>query len=161
MGDLFGGWVKEWWVSAIMGVVYDNPQHTFQFLTKFPHNVAGFMRFSHVPVLPKNMWIGTSVTCVDDLWRIDHLRKLRGGKRFVSFEPVLEEIRNPDLFGIDWIIIGRETGNRKDKIVPDVGWITSISETASCENIPVYMKHNLRPIYPDYSELRQEFPEVK
>ena len=159
MGDLFGGWVKEWWVSVVMEVVYDNPQHTFQFLTKFPDNVAGFMEFAHVPMLPKNMWIGTSVTCTDDLWRIDHMRKVVGGKRFVSFEPLLGEIRNPDLSNIDWIIIGAQTGNHR--VVPASGWVSHLTWWAKEHDIPVFQKNNLlRQCLPAHLPLTQEFPEA-
>ena len=170
MGEFFGDNVDVAWTDAVLKVVDDNPQHTFQFLTKSPQNIPKHLwklrtPFGKQPVLFPNMWVGVSVTCEDDMWRIDSLREsvlplVFGGKLFVSFEPLLEEISDPDLSNIDWVIIGRETGNRKDKVVPQLDWITEISETASCKNIPVYMKHNLRPVYPDYSTLRQEFPEV-
>ena len=161
MGDIFGAWVKEWWVSAIMEVVYDNPQHIFQFLTKFPENIRGFLEFAHVPVLPSNMWVGTSVTCGNDMWRVDFVRKLPGvGKRFVSFEPLLSNIDNPHLLNIDWAIIGAQTGNHPNKVSPEFMWISSLTNAAEQSGIPVYHKDNLKPHVPDLYVLRKNFPDI-
>ena len=104
------------------------------------------------------MWMGVSVTRQDDLWRIDHLRKVVGGIRFVSFEPLLDNIPRPDLSGIDWIIIGAETGTRPDKVSPTYEWIHYLIADADALNIPVFMKDNLQPHLPDGYQLRQEFP---
>lgn len=162
MGDLFGDWMidRRNWIRDIMGVVHDNPQHTFQFLTKYPQNLNHLLGDDIFTLIPPNMWLGVSVTCADDLWRIDHLRKVVGGVRFVSFEPLLEGIIKPDLRKIDWVIIGAETGRREDRVRPAAQWIGFLSAWATQNDVPVFHKDNLKPHLPDWYELRREFPEV-
>jgi protein gp37 len=161
MGDIFGIWNPQHWLSAVMKVVIENPRHTFQFLTKFPQYIELFLEGEGINQIPSNMWVGVSVTCPDDLWRIDLLRKyVKGGIRFVSFEPLLERMPKLDLNGIDWIIIGAETGKRQNKVSPDYTWIHYISMDADAYNVPIYLKDNLRPNLPHQYRLRKEFPEV-
>lgn len=164
MGDMFGDWMTDHrnWIRDVMGVVHDNPQHTFQFLTKFPQNFNHLIGDDIFTRLQPNMWLGVSVTCQDDLWRIDHLRKVVGGVRFVSFEPLLEDvgIHKPDLTGIDWAIIGAETGKRNDRVTPPAQWFDNLSAWVACKGIPLFQKDNILPYVPDWSGLWQEFPEV-
>jgi protein gp37 len=64
MGDMFGDWMidRRNWIRDIIGVVYDNPQHTFQFLTKYPQNLNHLIGDDIFTLIRPNMWIGTSVT---------------------------------------------------------------------------------------------------
>ena len=160
MGELFGDWLIDHrnWICDIIGVVHDNPRHTFQFLTKYPQNLNHLLGDDIFTLIQPNMWLGASVTCQDDLWRIDHLRSVVGGVRFVSFEPLLDRVHHLDLSGIDWIIIGAETGIRRNKVAPDYDWIHYLTMDADAYNVPVFMKDNLLPHLPDGCELRQEFP---
>lgn len=160
MGELFGGWLidRRNWIRDVMGVVYDNPRHTFQFLTKYPQNLNHLLGDDIFTLIRPNMWLGVSVTCQDDLWRIDHLRDVVGGVRFISFEPLLGNIRHLDLSGIDWIIIGAETGIRRNKVAPAYKWMHYLSMNADACNVPVFMKDNLLPHLPAGCELRREFP---
>ena len=160
MGDLFGDWVPKHWVDEVFEVVYANPRHTFQFLTKYPQNVQKMLSYPLHGVLPDNAWIGTTVTTQHDMWRIDHVRKLSGGARFVSFEPLLENIQCPRLEGISWIIIGAETGKRPARVSPDSTWAQYLTTDADEYGCAVYMKDNLIPHMPDGYKLRKEFPVV-
>ena len=75
-------------------------------------------------------------------------------KIFFSIEPILEKIK---LYVIpDWVIIGAETGNRKDKIIPKFNWIEEILIAARIKRIPVFMKNNLSSVW--NGELIQEYP---
>ncbi len=161
MGDLFGDWMLPGngdfgldCINRILKVVDDNPHHTFQFLTKFPQNLRTLVDYQR-----DNMWIGTTVTCSADMWRVDYLRRNVDGTRFVSFEPLLDHIHKPTLWNIDWIIIGAQTGNAKDKVSPHFIWAHSLSTDADVYGISVYMKDNLLPHLPDGYVLRKEFPE--
>ena len=163
MGDLFGDWMLPGngdfgldCITRILQVAYDNPQHTFQFLTKFPQNLRTLLKHQ-----PENAWIGTTVTRRADTWRIDYLRRKVGGTKFVSFEPMLEDMGKADLTGIDWIIIGAQTGNNKDKIRPAAQWIGKLTAIASSNKIPIYHKDNLLKHVPDWFELRKDFPTTR
>lgn len=167
MGEIFGDDNPSEWGNRVMQVVAENPQHTFQFLTKCPHNIRTYLPHIGTPqgkqsfVLP-NMWIGVSVTCEEDLFRIDALRKavlplFAGGKLFVSFEPLLGEIRNPDLSDIDWVIIGAQTGHRP--VIPAMDWVSHLEWWAKQQGIPVFQKNNLlKKCLPAHDILVQEFP---
>jgi protein gp37 len=162
MGDLFGDWMLPGkgdfglcCINRILKVVDDNPQHTFQFLTKFPQNLRTLIDYQR-----DNMWVGTTVTCSNDRWRFDYLRRNVNGTKFVSFEPLLGDIYNPELDGMDWAIIGAETGNRRDKVAPSFVNISHITNEAECIGIPVYHKDNLKPHVPDLYVLRKNFPTI-
>jgi protein gp37 len=79
-----------------------------------------------LPVLP-NVWLGTSVESADYLGRIDDLRKVDAAVRFVSFEPLLGSVARADLRGIQWAIVGGESGPRSRLM--DEEWVSEI-ETA-------------------------------
>ncbi|GAJ16083.1 unnamed protein product, partial [marine sediment metagenome] len=78
----------------------------------------------------------------------------------VSFEPILGRIDIRDIGTnlIDWLIIGAETGNRRDRIIPQRNWIEEIYKHCRDSNIPILMKDNLKPIWGE--NLIQEFPQL-
>jgi protein gp37 len=142
-------------INRILKVVDDNPQHTFQFLTKYPQNLRTLLDYQY-----DNMWVGTTVTCSNDRWRIDYLRSNVNCTKFVSFEPLLGDIYNPELDGMDWVIIGAETGNRSNKVAPSFVNISHITSEAKRGGIPVYHKDNLQPHVPGLYALQKNFPDV-
>ena len=78
---------------------------------------------------------------------------------FLSVEPILEELgeMHPDSVKPEWIIIGAETGNRKDKVVPERAWIENLVEECRKYNIPIFMKSSLADIWGE--PLIQELPD--
>ena len=160
MGDWFSPGVEKNWISAILDTVHRRPQHTFLVLTKRPDNIPEGLRW------PENLWMGVSVTCQDDVWRIDelvHNSPLPGGSYlFVSFEPLHGPIE-ADLTGIGWVICGAESGNRKGKIIPELKWVKKIARDANHLGISVFIKNNLQELYrqqPGCLGGVQEFPEA-
>ncbi len=165
MGEWGGPRVKQEWVKAALDAAYQKPEHTFMVLTKMPDRI-GWME----DLIPFNVWMGVSVTCQADVWRIQRLKsELRRDKLFVSFEPLHGPIE-ANLSGIDWCIIGAETGNRKGKIVPERAWVDALIDQADQEQIPIFLKDNLQSIAPKITaaqlwlagkqpKLRQQFPE--
>lgn len=124
-------------------------KHTFQLLTKNPELVPDIQ-------FPDNVWVGATVTGDGDIGNIDALRKVKA-HRFVSFEPLLRYLE-PDLYKIDWVIIGKLTGARRVKM--SWSWVASIADEATRVNAPVFMKNNLKKEFPMYRhELVQMFPE--
>lgn len=115
MADLFGEWVPKEWIESVIKVVKENPQHTFQLLTKNPKRYSEFS-------FPDNCWFGTTIDVVNQA-RLNDLKKVSGYK-FVSFEPLLGDMCMLDLSGIDLCIVGAMTG--PNSVIPKKEWINSI-----------------------------------
>jgi protein gp37 len=109
MSDLFHDAVPAEFVRAVWQTMKATPHHTYQILTKRPDRMAEI-----VPSLPmlKNVWLGTSVESSDYLLRIDMLRCVPAAVRFISFEPLIGSVADADLSGIQWAIVGGESGPR-------------------------------------------------
>ena len=156
MGDLFGPGVEPWWVSEIFHRMAESRWHTYQTLTKFPENILDLAP----EIIPQNVWLGTAITNQKDEARLEAITndelKYRGAPIvWASFEPLHGEFVNC-LKGLDWIVVGAETGRGKDRITPDPAWIQMLIDEADVHRIPVFMKNNLRPYWA--GELRREFP---
>ena len=110
MSDLFHDRVPFVFVERVMETIVDTPQHIYQILTKRPKRMAKFFTKRHIP---KNVWLG--VTVEDRKYgipRIEQLRQMDATVRFLSVEPLLEDVGELDLDGIDWVIVGGESGTR-------------------------------------------------
>ena len=153
MADMFGDWVPPDWIRMVMDECSKYPQHNYLFLTKNPDR---YLREE----LPEgsHFWYGTTVTKTSELVRAEQLPPRR--KRYLSIEPILERIfiEQVDLIGISWIILGAETGRRKEKVTPKAEWIEDIVLTADAMDIPVFMKDSLIPIVGE-ENMRREFPQ--
>lgn len=161
MGDMFDKQSSKEWTRKIMDVIKFNKRHTFQILTKQPEHMQKHFPISQYPYLPDNLWLGVSVDKQKDVGRIDDLTdfRYRGKyKRFVSFEPLRSEIRYAHMKILDWVIIGSQTGNSRNKIIPKKVWIDKIKYQCDKFGIPVWMKENLKNIW-NKQPLIQEFPE--
>lgn len=157
MGELFGDWLDPEIVRAVRTVVRHNPQHTFQFLTKCPQNLARWNPW------PPNAWVGVSVTADGDMTRaITNLGHVDARVRFVSMEPLLGAItmRSHPIQGfLDWIIIGAQTNPTR---LPRREWVLEILAAADRAHIPVYMKDNLQwDILQWGDNTRREWPIVE
>lgn len=148
MADLFGDWVPDEWIKAVFDACAAAPQHRYLFLTK---NSKRIMKLHNSDVMPKTIdcWWGVSTPHKGDSYNI-------GLKSFVSIEPIMEDFTGASQCHAGWVIIGAETGRRKDKVIPEKDWIMPFVK--SCENCgtPVFMKESLREIMGD--DFRQEFP---
>ena len=154
MADVFGSWVPDSWLDEILEVCTQHPIHNYMFLTKYPQRYEQYC-------VPKreNMWYGTTITREHEIGRVRYLPA--NCRRFVSIEPLMEDIEpqnNYPMFRyIDWVIIGAETGRRKDKTVPQLEWIRKIVLEADKNGLPVFMKDSLIPIIGE-KNMRREFP---
>jgi protein gp37 len=109
MSDLFHPDVPADFVGEVWQVMSRASHHTYQILTKRPERMAEVT--DAFPVL-KNVWLGTSIENSEYLWRLEALRRVRAAIRFVSFEPLLDSVGGVDLMGIEWAIVGGESGPR-------------------------------------------------
>ncbi len=97
-------------------------------LTKRPDNMRDVLKAAKLPVLP-NVWLGTSVESAEYADRIKILRTIPADVRFVSFEPLLGAVGRPSLKGIDWAIVGGESGPSARPMDPK--WVTAIQENCA------------------------------
>ncbi len=108
MADLFHEDVPDDFIDRVFITIHRTPQHTYQLLTKRAERLPRF--FASRPV-PPNVWLGVTV---EDrrhgLPRVDHLRRVSSRVRFLSVEPLLEDLGPLDLDGIGWVLVGGESG---------------------------------------------------
>lgn len=133
--------------NEMFDIIRKCPQHTFQILTKRPERIR-----EHTPIdilVSKNVWFGTSVGSNKGVSRIQSLLNAECYVKFVSFEPLYEEIdieyyhSKAELAEIDWVIIGGESGNETGKYryrPCKVDWIQSIGRSFSSVGTSVFVK---------------------
>ena len=104
--------------------------------------------------MPPNMWFGwTQTGPMGDKCDFETHKSV---KTFVSIEPLLKPFEKFRVRGVDWVIVGAETGNRKGRVIPERKWIEDIVNECRNEDIPVFMKSSLAEIWGE--PLIQEFP---
>ena len=135
MSDLFHEAVPERFIASVFDVMNRTPQHTYQVLTKRPERAV------HLgPRLnwTSNVWLGASVESERWLDRADTLRESCATVKFLSLEPLLAPLPNLDLDGIDWVIVGGESGPGARPM--DAGWVRDIrAKCISCA-VPFFFK---------------------
>ena len=151
MGDLFGDWVPDKWITDVFTAANAAPQHRYLFLTK------NGSRYEQLNLLPDNkkFWYGTTRTGLpkNERGASDH------GNIFLSIEPILAPVDTDTMNAIElwnWVIVGAETGNRKEKVIPDRNWIMDIKDACRESGTPLFMKNSLKRLMG--KEFIQEFP---
>ena len=137
MSDLFQDAVDERFVQRVWHVMERAHWHTFQILTKRPERMFDMLSKPGFAVLP-NVWLGASVESEDYLERINVLRQVRASIRFVSFEPLLGLIDDPDLSGIHWAIVGGESGPRARPM--ERWWVEELHDSCKRQNVAFFFK---------------------
>jgi protein gp37 len=109
MGDLFHKDVSFDFIDMVMNVIRECPQHSFQILTKRPERMAEY--FNPLRGVPENVWLGTTCENSKHYDRIDALRSIEAPNvKFLSCEPLLGPMNDINLWCIDWVITGGESG---------------------------------------------------
>ncbi len=140
MSDLFQDEVPADYVLAVADVMRRADWHVFQVLTKRSQRMRTMLGsvLREVATLP-HIWWGVSV---EDrkygIPRIDHLREAPAAVRFLSIEPLLEDLGEIDLAGISWVIVGGESGPRARPMKRE--WVTSILDQCEAERVPFFFK---------------------
>ena len=106
-------------------------RHFFQILTKRAERIINFS-------YPSNIWLGVTVESQDNKERIEYLKKTNAKIKFLSCEPLLEDLGELDLTGIDWVIVGGESGNKARPTNPE--WVRNIKKQCEMQNIPFFFK---------------------
>ncbi|PHZ85896.1 DUF5131 family protein [Paremcibacter congregatus] len=121
MSDLFHEAVPDDFIKKVWDVMAKTPQHEYQILTKRPKRMQEVL--SKLPVI-KNVWVGVSVESSDYNFRIDLLRDTPAHVKFISFEPLIGNVVGANLTGIDWAIVGGESGPGARPM--DISWVEYI-----------------------------------
>ena len=125
MSDLFHDDVSTRFIQSVWATMAKCPHHQFQVLTKRPERMAAMFAAKELQRLPQ-VWIGTSVENEVVVGRIAHLVGITGMTRFVSFEPLIGPVGPINLRGIDWAIVGGESG--PSSRVMQIEWVEQIEK---------------------------------
>lgn len=139
MSDLFHEKVPEEYISAVIKVMKLANWHTYQVLTKRSKRMRDVIKKLGGATSSRHIWWGVSV---EDrkygLPRIEHLRESRVGARFLSIEPLLEKLGPVNLEGIDWVIVGGESGRGARPMCEE--WVLSLRNQCQDAGVPFFFK---------------------
>lgn len=141
MSDLFHVDVPEDFIRQVFEIMIRADWHVYQVLTKRPSRAMRFFTrnadlFPNREI-PGHIWMGTSVEDQDVIQRVDQLRLLPAEIRFLSCEPLLGPLKL-DLTGIDWVIVGGESGNGYRRMEEE--WATGIQRQCEVSGVAFFFK---------------------
>lgn len=137
MGDLFHRDVSFYYIRRIADIMRNTPRHIYQVLTKRSKRMVSLcndfgLEFSN------NVWVGVTVENNRTSFRIDDLLQINASVKFVSYEPLLSSISNPVKDGLDWVIVGGETGSGARKM--EAIWARNIKNICVDKGVPFFFK---------------------
>ena len=135
MSDLFHKDVSVDFIQDVFRVMREAHWHKFQVLTKRAERLA---KLSPQLEWTENIWMGVSVENNDYTFRIDLLRETGAKTKFLSLEPLLGPLPNMNLSGIDWTIVGGESGPKSRPIKEE--WVLDIRDQCLASNTPFFFK---------------------
>jgi len=135
MSDLFQKTVPIEFIQRVFEVMSKANWHIFQILTKRSDRLLELASF--LPWKP-NIWMGVSVESQDYSYRIEHLRRTPAMIKFLSLEPLLGPLEDLNLLGINWVIVGGESGPRARPIKTE--WVTDIRDQCLESKVPFFFK---------------------
>jgi protein gp37 len=140
MSDLFHEGVPDEYIEAVASVMVKANWHTYQILTKRSTRMTGLLRSKlRFAAEAKHIWWGVSVENREyGLPRLRDLQKSSAAVRFLSVEPLLEGLGRLNLKGIDWVIVGGESGNGARPLEKE--WVTSIRDQCNDAGVPFFFK---------------------
>ncbi|MCL1471901.1 DUF5131 family protein [Argonema antarcticum] len=135
MSDLFHKDVPTEFIRKVFDVMQKAHWHHFQILTKRSNRLLELS--NELPWMP-NIWMGVSVENQNYIFRIDHLRQTGAKIKFLSLEPLLGPLHDLNLAGIDWVIVGGESGPKARHIDPS--WVIDIRDRCQRAEVPFFFK---------------------
>jgi protein gp37 len=135
MSDLFHNGVPLAFIRDVFAVIADTPRHTYQVLTKRSKRLAAVADRLE---WPSNLWMGVSIENDRYMFRAEHLKEVGAAVRFLSCEPLLGPLDELALDGIDWVIVGGESGRQARPI--DAGWVRSIRDQCANAEVAFFFK---------------------
>src|SRR5436190_22297299 len=146
MSDLFHKEIPKEFISRVFDTMERAHWHTFQVLTKRSSLMRDFLRNRYGSESgPVHMWFGVSVEDGSKKSRIRHLQAAPAGVRFLSIEPLIGPMGKLDLTGIDWVIVGGESGPGARVMLAD--WAREVRDQCQASGVPFFFKQwgGLRP----------------
>lgn len=136
MSDLFHVQVPDAFIDQVFDTMRAARQHTFQVLTKRGDRVAAYAKGRS---FPDNVWMGVSVENKrHGVPRIDYLRQVPAAVRFLSIEPLLEDVGELDFTGIHWVIVGGESGHGARPMKP--AWVQNVQRQCLEQGVEFFFK---------------------
>lgn len=135
MSDIFHKNVPNDFILKLFDVMNKAYWHTFQVLTKRPERIK---ELNNQINWSDNIWMGTTVENAETSYRINELKQCEASIKFLSIEPLLSAIPNMNLNGIDWVIVGGESGSNARPMQKE--WVIDIMEQCNKENVPFFFK---------------------
>ncbi|MDQ7089736.1 MAG: phage Gp37/Gp68 family protein [Methylococcales bacterium] len=136
MSDLFHEDIPFSFIDKVFKVIKQTPQHRYQILTKRENQLVAYFKDRNVP---DNVWLGVSVENIKEgLPRIEILKKIPAKIRFLSIEPLLEDLGEVDFSNIHWVIVGGESGSKARPM--EEQWVLNIQEQCDRQNIAFFFK---------------------
>ena len=135
MSDLFHQAVPAAFIESVFDVMNRAPRHTFQVLTKRPHRVVRMTeRLRWAP----NIWLGVSIESEQWLDRLPLLKETGAHVKFLSLEPLLGPLPDMELGGINWVIVGGESGPGARPM--EAEWVRDIRDQCARNRVPFFFK---------------------
>jgi len=135
MSDLFHPEVPVSFINRVFATMRSADWHQYQILTKRSERVAELSpRLDWAP----NIWMGVSIENQDYVFRAEHLRHINAAVKFLSIEPLIGPISDLNLTGIDWVIVGGESGPGARTMKPE--WARSIRDACQNAGVPFFFK---------------------
>lgn len=135
MSDLFHEKMDESFLDLCMETMRQTPQHQYQILTKRPKRMREYFLSRDIP---ENVWLGVTVESYHVKHRIDYLRDLKATVKWLSCEPLINDLGKLNLNGIDWVIVGGESGVNARAMKEE--WALSIKNQCKTQNIAFFFK---------------------
>jgi protein gp37 len=139
MSDLFHKEVPEKFIGSVFDTMEKADWHTYQVLTKRSSLMAKFLRKRYGSIrAPGHIWLGVSVEDAKNTVRLKHLKASQASVKFVSFEPLIGSVGPVDLRGIDWAIVGGESGPKSRPM--DEQWAIEIRDQCRKGKVAFFFK---------------------
>lgn len=135
MSDIFHEDVPFDFIDRIFGIIKHTPQHRYQILTKRAERMEEYFSSRSIP---NNVWLGVTVEAKSSIYRIDCLKHLDATVKFLSCEPLVEDLGDIDLSGIDWVIVGGESGVLARPMKEE--WVMKIKEQVDKQDVAFFFK---------------------
>jgi len=140
MSDLFHPNVPFWFIDKVHGTIFSNPFHTYQILTKRIRTAARYYRGNPTRRLTQCSYIhlGVSISTANEMWKVAELARIPAAVRWISFEPLLEDVGVIPLKGIHWVVVGGESGPKARPMHPN--WPRNIRDQCVAAGVPFFFK---------------------